>query len=289
MTIQIIGDNKVIPSKLIEFSDGGFNIEVDKQQLSELRRYVCLTIFPDTPVASYVNIIQVVEEIFSKSGMLCSVTRKLNLPYYPHARADRAFGEGMVSPLKIFNAEIGFSTFERILCKDIHSDVTKNDPLLGKRLEEIDQSNCLLMTCRRSKDLADLIRKETCVFVAPDKGALDKTLKNGFVFQVPVVSCEKQRNVSTGWITGFKLENPKFVTGKDILITDDICDGGMTFLKCAEALKEAGANSVSLYVTHGIFSKGLDIFKDLIDNIYCEQIVANYISQKDIENFNGGK
>ena len=106
---------------------------------------------------------------------------------------------------------------------------------------------------------------------------------------MPVTFCEKERDVSTGWITGFKLESPEIVVGKDILITDDICDGGMTFLKCAEALKEAGANSVSLYVTHGIFSKGLDIFKGLVDNIYCEQTVANYISLKDIDDFNGGE
>lgn len=42
--------------------------------------------------------------------------------------------------------------------------------------------------------------------------------------------------------------------GDDILIVDDICDGGATFLKIA---KELPNTNLYLYVTHGIFSKGL--------------------------------
>ena len=39
---------------------------------------------------------------------------------------------------------------------------------------------------------------------------------------------------------------------------DDICDGGRTFIECAKLLKAAGVGSMALYVSHGIFSKGLD-------------------------------
>ena len=41
----------------------------------------------------------------------------------------------------------------------------------------------------------------------------------------------------------------------------DICDGGQAFLPIAKQLKEKGA-LVYLYVTHGIFSKGLYQFAD---------------------------
>jgi ribose-phosphate pyrophosphokinase len=50
------------------------------------------------------------------------------------------------------------------------------------------------------------------------------------------------------------------------LIVDDICDGGATFVALARKLREAGAIEVSLFVTHGIFSKGKDL--EGIDNIY---------------------
>lgn len=65
-------------------------------------------------------------------------------------------------------------------------------------------------------------------------------------------------------------------------------DGAGTFIPLAEKLKEAGASQVDLYVTHGIFAKGLDILKEFIDNVYCYQIVGNYITPKDLINFNKG-
>ena len=41
-----------------------------------------------------------------------------------------------------------------------------------------------------------------------------------------------------------------------ILIVDDICDGGMTFIKVAEVLKNFGTKQIDLAVSHGLFSKG---------------------------------
>jgi len=41
------------------------------------------------------------------------------------------------------------------------------------------------------------------------------------------------------------------------MIVDDICDGGATFILLAKELYAAGAKEVNLFVTHGIFSKGL--------------------------------
>ena len=48
------------------------------------------------------------------------------------------------------------------------------------------------------------------------------------------------------------------VAGRDVLIADDLCDAGGTFIGSAAALREAGARSVSLYVTHDLFSKGVE-------------------------------
>ena len=56
--------------------------------------------------------------------------------------------------------------------------------------------------------------------------------------------------------------------GRIAVITDDICDGGYTFIKVAEQLKAKGADKVVLFVTHGIFAKGLDVFDGLIDHVF---------------------
>ena len=54
-----------------------------------------------------------------------------------------------------------------------------------------------------------------------------------------------------------------------MLIVDDLCDAGGTFIGSAQLLRDAGARSVSLYVTHGVFSKGTAaLLSQGIDNIY---------------------
>jgi ribose-phosphate pyrophosphokinase len=49
---------------------------------------------------------------------------------------------------------------------------------------------------------------------------------------------------------------------KSVLIVDDICDGGRTFIEAAKLLYIEGVNNVYLYVTHGLFTKGIQILYD---------------------------
>ena len=60
------------------------------------------------------------------------------------------------------------------------------------------------------------------------------------------------------------------VKDNHILIIDDICSYGNTFVKAAEALHEAGANGIDLYITHceEAVAKG-NVFKcGLIDKVF---------------------
>ena len=56
---------------------------------------------------------------------------------------------------------------------------------------------------------------------------------------------------------------------------DDICDGGATFVQLAKKLKEQGAESVSLFVTHMIACKGLQALS-IFENVYYINKVGNY-------------
>jgi len=84
---------------------------------------------------------------------------------------------------------------------------------------------------------------------------------------VPVHYCTKERDSATHAIT--KTVISADVRGKNLIIIDDICDGGRTFIQLGQALKEAGAKDVYLYVTHGIFMAGLEILKPAIDKVFC--------------------
>ena len=82
---------------------------------------------------------------------------------------------------------------------------------------------------------------------------------------------EKTRNQLTGEVTGMKYHerSTKMIEGQKWLMIDDICDGGRTFIECAKILKKDGATDIGLYTTHGIYSKGLDVIREVgITKIY---------------------
>lgn len=47
-----------------------------------------------------------------------------------------------------------------------------------------------------------------------------------------------------------------------ICIVDDICDGGRTFIEAAKLLQRLEPKEIHLYVSHGIFSKGLKVLTE---------------------------
>ena len=68
---------------------------------------------------------------------------------------------------------------------------------------------------------------------------------------VPYVFGMKKRDWRTGEILGLNvLGETDIVSGKNILIVDDICSRGGTFLHSAKALKAMGAANIDLYVSH---------------------------------------
>lgn len=109
------------------------------------------------------------------------------------------------------------------------------------------------------------------VVVIPDKGAINRSRLLG-KGAAGFAQMFKERDPQTGHIIGMTLEDP--VANKRCLIVDDICDGGATFVRAAEILKEAGASEVNLYVTHGIFSKKLPL--PGIKNIFVTDSYHNW-------------
>jgi ribose-phosphate pyrophosphokinase len=81
----------------------------------------------------------------------------------------------------------------------------------------------------------------------PDEGAMKRYSDNiGMQYAFGM----KRRDWNTGAILGLDIINKELVRGRDVLIIDDICSRGGTFLHSAKALKEAGAKSVFLAITH---------------------------------------
>lgn len=104
------------------------------------------------------------------------------------------------------------------------------------------------------QSLANFGTPTTTQILYPDKGAIDRY---GEDFGVTVGYCNKIRDQLTGKLGGFEVPIiDQFIS--EVLIVDDICDGGGTFIGIADKLRSQGyAGKLGLYVSHGIFSKGV--------------------------------
>lgn len=96
--------------------------------------------------------------------------------------------------------------------------------------------------------------------IAPDKGAHDRASRAARLMGVPVYQAEKERDFETSKLSNFHMVDELPAEGK-LLIVDDICDGGGTFIGLAEATG-LPKERLDLWVTHGIFSKGVHVLAD---------------------------
>lgn len=185
--------------------------------------------------------------------------------YFPYARQDRKCNEGESFSLRVICNFINSLGFKQIMVTDAHSSVLAAFFPAGV-LCEIPQSHAVLWTFHK---------KPEYIFCSPDAGALKKIYKlHEAGWTNSVIEAGKVRDLTTGKILrSCILQGPDakcLPANSRILVIDDICDGGATFIELAKVLnKEYPGVPLDLYVTHGIFSKGKEVICEYYDNIYC--------------------
>lgn len=120
-----------------------------------------------------------------------------------------------------------------------------------------------------------VIGSDTCsnkyTLVLPDEGAYKRLGKFLATRGITAVVCQKERDVKTGKLLGFKVTNPEIVlnTTKPLLIVDDLCDGGGTFCGIAAEIRKIRPNiEVNIYVTHMVNPKGIENLSKNFDHVY---------------------
>lgn len=176
---------------------------------------------------------------------------QLMMPYLPYARQDRIMEIGEPFSLKVFANIINSQNYDEVIIADPHSDVSS---ALINNIKVIKQEDFI-------RQLAKTERLHDVVLVSPDAGALKKIygVARAIGYEEEIVLCNKVRDVSNGRIIRVDVSGGLDLTGRTCLIVDDIIDGGATFEILSNKLRELGATSVLLAVTHPIFSKGYDI------------------------------
>lgn len=249
-----------VPVKLMTFSGGEQHVKIDVERLKDLLENGERVVV-QAEVRSSADLMELVMVKNALDHILQFVdnTIELVMLYVPYARQDRVCDTGEAFGLEAFAHILNSLNFVRVTVADPHSDVTS---ALIQRLNILPQDEIAFEMLKWK------LHQEKFALVAPDAGALKKIYKLGTRMGLPVFCAEKIRDVSTGAIVRTDISVTDFA-GQNLMIIDDIADNGGTFIALGKMLKERNAGKVELYVTHGIFGKGLDVFQDAIDTVHC--------------------
>lgn len=197
---------------------------------------------------------------------------RINLvaPYLPYGRQDRVSAPGTSFSLEAFAKMLGTGDFNRITVVDAHSPVTVSE--LKKHFPIVIEYHAFQFVDLQVVDSIPYDDWANVVILAPDKGAVERAQQCADVLGIPsnVHYAEKVRDPATGEILG--IEAKTIEAHHHVLIIDDICDGGRTFIELAKAINCA---SKTLYVTHGIFSKGYQHVAEHFNAVWTTDSLKN--------------
>lgn len=205
-------------------------------------------------IMTVLQLINLSKRFFPTSGVT------LKVPYFPYARQDKVVSNDTTFALHTFAQVLQAFKVYKIITWDVHN------PALTKGLLP-DLVNVEPMAAQLG--LVKKLGIRTVIF--PDAGASARY--TGYYVQSGVMSTiyQKKRDQATGKILGIertlkgRVAPEVDVRPGPVLIVDDICDGGATFLGIEQSMREEGIREfrdLHLFVTHGIFSKGRKILED---------------------------
>lgn len=126
------------------------------------------------------------------------------------------------------------------------------------------------------------LNKEDLMIISPDEGAMGRCMYFSSVLGLDIGMFYKRRDYSRV-VNG---RNPieaheylgKDLTGKDVIIVDDMISSGESLLDVALQLKKKGARRIFNFATFGLFTDGFDKFdkaykEGLIDRIFTTNLV----------------
>lgn len=128
------------------------------------------------------------------------------------------------------------------------------------------------------------IDKEHLMVISPDEGAMERAVYFAGVLGVDMGMFYKRRDYSRI----VKGKNPivahEFLgddlTGKDVIIIDDMISSGESMLDVARQIKERGAKRVFVCCTFGLFTEGLAKFDEYYEKGYISHVVTTNLTYR---------
>ncbi|MBN0970604.1 ribose-phosphate pyrophosphokinase [Mycoplasma phocoeninasale] len=257
---------EIIPVQKTIFSDGECLLYSNTTVRNKTVFVVCNTSKPVNE--NMMNLLIFIDSLKRASAkrIICVLT------YYGYSRQDRKSSGRQPITAKLVADLLEVSGVDKVITIDLH-----NPSIQGFFNIPVDDLRGRFIFSNELRK-----RKEKFVIVSPDHGGavrarqLSELLNN----EDQIAIIDKRRtapNVSE--IMGV-LGNVK---NKNVIIYDDIIDTGGTILNAARVLKEQGAKKIVIAATHGLFSRGFEMFEN--SEIIDEVIITNSIDHSNLLHF----
>jgi len=164
------------------------------------------------------------------------------IPYFGWARQDRKDKPRVPIGAKMIAKILESAGATRIITMDLHADQIQG--FFEKPVDHLFAS-ALFVPYLRSLNLSNL------TIASPDMGGSKRAYAYAKTLESDVVVCYKQRE-KANVISHMQLIGD--VTGKHVVLVDDMVDTAGTLTKAADVMMERGAKSVRAICTHAILS-----------------------------------
>lgn len=164
------------------------------------------------------------------------------MPYFGWARQDRKDKPRVAIGAKLVANLLQAAGATRIMTMDLHADQIQG--FFEKPVDHLFASTIFLPYVKS-------LGLENVTIASPDMGGSKRAYAYSKYLDSDVVICYKQR-IKANIISHMELIGE--VTGKNVILVDDMIDTGGTLAKAADLMMERGAKSVRAICTHPILS-----------------------------------
>jgi len=229
----------LLPYDFKLFSDGESKFTVDAKLEG---RSVVLVQSTYPPVDQHLMQLFFLSHQLSQEGARVTAV----IPYLAYARQDKEFLPGEVVSLGVVSHLLRAAGVRRIVTVDIHS------------MEGLSLFSTPIFSVSAVPDLAAYaksgIKVNSPVVIAPDFGATRRTEAFARLYGAELLQLKKTRDRKTGNVM---VEAPTLnVSGKDVLIVDDMISSGDTVRAATETVLKQGAAKVLALCVHPLLMDG---------------------------------
>ena len=165
------------------------------------------------------------------------------IPYFGWARQDRKDKPRVSLGAKLMADLLGTAGVTRLITMDLHADQIQG--FFNVPVDHLYASTVFIDYLRKTSDL------DRTVVATPDVGGAKRANSYAKFLGVPMVICHKSRAKANEVVEMTIIGD---VTGKDVILVDDIVDTAGTICKAADLMMRNGARSVRAIASHAVLS-----------------------------------